>query len=169
VHHTTIPDSLNRHAKLASHVRGIAVVLACALFLLAGCGDQSSNSGSTTGTTNLPGEITQQQYGGSYSGGTATGDTQSGASFARWVLDQDPGHQYITDSVVRNEQSLGVKVQPTVTKADLQRLMEALAQGMARTFPGKDLQVIAFYQSGDKLAVANYQYSSNQVAVQFLR
>jgi len=137
----------------------------------AGCGssDSSTGSGNTSsgGTNADSGAVTAQQYGGSYANGTATGDTQAGADFARWVLDQDPNRQYITDAVVRNESSLGVKVQPNITKGDLQKLLTSLAQGMARTFPNRSLQVTAFYQSGDKLAQANYDKSTNQVSVQF--
>lgn len=110
-----------------------------------------------------------QPYGGTYQGGAATGDTQNGAAFARWVLEQDPRRQYITDAVVRGDQTLGVKVQPTVSKSDLQRLLVALTQGMARTFPGRALQVDAFYQSGDKLAEADYDPRTNQVDVRFTR
>ncbi len=108
-----------------------------------------------------------QQYGGSYAGGTATGDTEAGARFARWVIEQDPNHQYITDAVVRGEQRLGVKVQPTVRKAEVQRLLTSLAEGMARTFPGKPVQVIAFYQSGDRLADAVYDPRTGKVDVLF--
>ena len=106
-----------------------------------------------------------QQYGGPYLGGTATGDTEAGAAFARWVLEQDPQRQYLTDAVVRDEQTLGVKVQPTITKGDLQQLMTALAEGMARTFPGKPVNVIAYYQSGDKLAEANFDPRSQRVSM----
>jgi hypothetical protein len=105
-----------------------------------------------------------QRYGGGYLGGRASGDTEAGAAFARWVLEQDPQRQYITDAVVRDERSLGVKVQPNITKGDLQQLLTALAEGMAGTFPGKPIEVIAFYQSGDKLAEANYDPRSNRVA-----
>jgi hypothetical protein len=100
--------------------------------------------------------IQPQRHGGTYTGGMATGDTADGAVFARWVLDQDPQRRYLTDAVVRNEQTLGVKVQPTITKGELQRLLPALAEGMARAFPSKPLVVNAFEQSGDKLAEAVY-------------
>ena len=73
----------------------------------------------------------------------------------------------MTDAVVRGESTLGVKVQPRITKADTQRLLVSLTEGMARTFPGKPLTVIAFYQSGDKLAEASYDGRTNQVDVQF--
>jgi len=144
----------------------LAGITMCLLLFTAAC-DSGSTSSSDTGTgTGVP---APQQYGGAYSKGTATGDTQEGAKFAQWVLDQDPSAQYITDAVVRNNSTLGVKVQPSVTKADIQKLLVALTQGMARTFPDKSLTVNAFYQSGDKLAEALYDTSTNQVNVQFTR
>jgi hypothetical protein len=41
--------------------------------------------------------------------------------------------------------------------------MSSLAEGMARTFPGKPVRVIAYYQSGDKLAEANLDPRSGNV------
>src|SRR5215218_4571163 len=76
-----------------------------------------------------------QTYGGRYAGGTATGDTDAGAAFARWVVDQDPQHRYLTGAVVRDEQTLGVKIQPSVSKREVQDLLVSLTQGMVRTFP----------------------------------
>lgn len=99
----------------------------------------------------------------------ATGDTEAGAAFARWVVEQDPQQQYITDAIVRNEDTLGVRVQPTITKAELQKLLGTLAQGMARTFPGNFIKVSAFYQSGEKLAEAEYDPRSRQVDIVFAR
>jgi len=106
-----------------------------------------------------------QTYGGRYVGGTATGDTDEGAAFARWVVDQDPGHRYYTGAVVRGDQTLGVKVQPNLTKGDLRDLLVSLTEGMARTFPGRPIKVIAFYQSGDKLAEANYDPRTGQISL----
>ena len=106
-----------------------------------------------------------QTYGGRYAGGTATGDTDAGAAFARWVVDQDPQHRYLTGAVVRGEQTLGVKVQPNVTKGELRDLLVALTQGMVRTFPDQPIKVIAFYQSGDKLAEANYDPRTGQISL----
>lgn len=160
-----------------------AVVLLTALAAITGCG--GGNTGQTTQAAGAPaGRQTsqvqpqysqvqqvspQQAYGGGYRRGTATGDTQEGADFARWVLDQDPTSQYITDAVVRGDQSLGVKVQPNVTKGDVQQLLEALTQGMARTFPGRPLEVVAFYQSGAKLAESLYDPTSGRANVQFIQ
>ncbi len=139
-------------------------LVAIALLLVgAGCGSARVDSGD-------PGYVSSpQQYGGSYGWGSATGDTDAGASFARWVLDQDPRQELITDAVVRGEQTLGVKVQQTATKADAQRLLVALAEGMVQTFPGTPVKVIAFYQSGDKLAEANYDVRSRRTDVAFAR
>jgi len=151
---------------LLFHPQKIVTVIAFLLLILltaVGCSTSGATGTTSTGTNPLaPG-----QYGGSYAGGTATGDTQEGAQFAQWVLQQDPQHQYITDAVVRNDQVLGVKVNPNVTKADVQKLLVSLTQGMAKTFPGKSLQVNAFYQSGDKLAEATYDPNSGQINVQF--
>jgi hypothetical protein len=106
-----------------------------------------------------------QTHGGRYAGGTATGDTEAGASFARWVLDQDPDQRYLTGAVVRDEQTLGVKVQPSVTKGELRDLLVSLTEGMVRTFPDRPIKVIAFYQSGDKLAEANYDPRTGQISL----
>lgn len=137
----------------------LLAALTALLLVVAACG------GGVGAATQEP--LPQAPYGGQYQGGTATGDTEAGAAFARWVLEQDPQHQYITDAVVRNEQTLGVKVNPTVTKADVQRLLQALAEGMARTFPNRTLTINAFYQSGDKLAAASFDPRTQQVAIQW--
>src|SRR2546423_14487727 len=77
---------------------GVVGALAFVLFVAVGCGDTTG-----TGSTSTSGDpLAQQQYGGSYAGGTATGDTQAGAQFAQRVLQQDPNHQYITDVGVSN-------------------------------------------------------------------
>ena len=110
-----------------------------------------------------------QVYGGHYSGATATGDTPEGAAFAQWVVQQDPTQRYITGAVVRNDDTLGVKVQPNVTRGDLERLLGSLTEGMARTFPGRPVRTIAFYQSGDKLAEADFDPRSGRVNVGFTR
>ena len=137
--------------------RQAAMLAACVLMLLAGpaCGQDGA-------VTELTGP---QTYGGRYAGGTATGSTDEGAAFARWVMDQDPQHRYLTGAVVRGNQTLGVKVQPTITKGELHDLLVSLAQGMARTFPGQPVKVIAFYQSGDKLAEADFDPGTGRVSV----
>ena len=155
-----------KEARMSGGRRAWALItLVLALPLLVGCAD----TGTTTTTTTSDDPLARQPIGGEYNGGVATGDTEAGAAFARWVLDQDPERRIITDAVVREERTLGVKVQPNVTKQNVQNLLVALTQGMARTFPNKDLQVIAFYQSGDKLAEADYDARTGQVDVQFLR
>ncbi|MGI9146876.1 MAG: hypothetical protein ACR2IK_10055 [Chloroflexota bacterium] len=136
----------------------------------------SGGSSSSQAQSSIPAQYSQrqqiapqQQYGGSYQRSTATGDTEAGAQFARWVIDQDPQRQYITDAVVRGDQSLGVKLQPNITKADAQKLLQALTEGMAKTFPNRLLEVIAYYQSGDKLAESTYDPRTGQADVQFAR
>jgi len=143
----------------------ITTLIICVLIAVLGVGCGGATGTTTTAPNNEP--MAPGRFGGSYSGGQATGDTEAGAAFARWVIEQDPRQQYITDAVVRNEQTLGVKVKPTTTKGDVQRLLVALAEGMSKTFPGKQLTVVAFYQSGDKLAEARYDPNTRQVNVQF--
>ncbi len=139
------------------------LLVGLALLLLSACGDSSDTSGVTSGQIDE-----SYQYGGSHGGGRATGDTDAGAAFARWVLDQDPQHRYMTDAVVRGEQALGIKVQPQITRAELQQLLTSVTEGMARTFPGRDLVVTAFYQSGDRLAESRFNATSGRVDVRFV-
>ena len=145
----------------------LLIAVAAVVLLMTGCSSTGTTSGSGAGTGYGFSEVTAPgRYGGAYAAGHASGDTEAGAAFARWVLDQDPRHEMITDAVVRNEATLGVKVQPRMTKGDLQQLLVALTEGMARTFPGRPLKVLAFYQSGDKLAEADYDPRTNRVQVQ---
>ena len=109
-----------------------------------------------------------QRYGGTHVGGTATGDTDRGAAFARWVLEQDPERQYITDAVVRNDQVLGIKVQRGMSRDQLRELITALGRGMARTYPGRPLVVNAFDQSGEQLAEGVVDPRTHRVDVQFV-
>ena len=88
-----------------------------------------------------------------------------GVAFACWVLKHDPQQQYFADIPVGDEQALGVTVRPNVTKGDAQRLLVALTEGMARTFPDKPFTIVAFSPSGDKLAEANYDPRSNRINV----
>jgi hypothetical protein len=143
-------DCMAQQSRWALSALALMIVLATAC----SSGGADAYSGASRGN-DYSEALAPQQYGGSHVGGTATGDTEAGAAFARWVLEQDPQREYITDAVVRNEQNLGVKVQPNITKGDLRQLLEALAQGMTRTFPSKPITVTAFYQSGDKLAEAH--------------
>jgi hypothetical protein len=172
-------ERLSRAAVRRGGKRAVmAILVAGAMTLAAACGSgatgyggQSSgtayggtSSGSAYGNDPLP----RQRYGGAHANGVATGDTNEGAAFARWVLDQDPSREYMTDAVVRDNSHLGVKVQPTISRGDLHQLLESLAIGMAREFPGRPIQVSAFYQSGDKLAEANYDPRRDRVDVQMI-
>ncbi len=140
----------------------LAVLSALILAIVLGSACGSSSSG--TGSTDILG---RQRHGGEYGGRYATGDTPAGAEFARWVLEQDPRREYITDAVVRGERALGIKVQPTMRRNQVQRLLPALAEGMAQAFPGRPLQVVAFEQDGDKLAQADYNPRTGRVDVRF--
>jgi len=173
-------DLLSRRRVGTTGRRLIATVLvAGAVTLAAACGSEGGGYGGQSSGTSYGGSsrgpaygndpLPRQRYGGQYANGVATGDTEQGAAFARWVLDQDPRREYLTDAVVRDDSHLGVKVQPTISRGDLQQLMESLATGMAREFPGRPIQVSAFYQSGDKLAEAYYDPSRGRVDVEMVR
>ncbi|MFN8473363.1 MAG: hypothetical protein U0822_14330 [Anaerolineae bacterium] len=146
----------------------IVAVLAVTTGLVGACGSVRSQFAQSDQPAVVVGDtVPPAQYGGPYQGGTATGDTQEGAKFAQWALDQDPEHRYITDAVVRNDQTLAVKVNPQVTRNDVQQLLVALTQGMARTFPGKPVTVDAFYQAGPKMAEAQLDPQTNRVNIQW--
>ena len=108
----------------------------------------------------------RQRHGGAHVGGHATGDTDRGAAFARWVLERDPERRYLTDAVVRGEQVLGIKVQRGMTRGQLEELLTALGRGMAREFPGRPLVVTAFRQDGDRIAEAVVDPRTGRVDVQ---
>jgi hypothetical protein len=135
-----------------------AAILAVSVLLAIGTGA----CGQDAAVTELTGP---QAYGGRYAGSTATGDSEQGAAFARWVMDQDPQRRYLAGAVVRGDQTLGVRVRPNITKGELQELLVSLAQGMARAYPDRPLKVIAFYQSGDKLAEATFDPRTGRVSV----
>ena len=52
-----------------------------------------------------------------------------------------------------------------MTKGELRDLLVSLTEGMARTFPDRPIKVIAFYQSGDKLAEANYDPRTGRISL----
>ena len=145
----------------------LAAALLALLLAVAGCSSTGTSSAPVSGGGGAGQIAAPAPIGGTYGGGHASGDTEAGAAFARWVLDQDPRRELMTDAIVRDEATLGVKVQSRATKGDVQQLLVALAEGMARTFPGKPLTVIAFYQSGDKLAEADFDPRTGRVNVQF--
>jgi hypothetical protein len=111
---------------------------------------------------------TPQPYGGPYLGGVATGDTEAGAAFARWALEQDPQRQYLTEAIVRDDDTLGVRVQPNLSPSELHQLLVALTGGMVRAFPGQFTRVIAF-ANGDKLGESAYDPRSRQTDVVLAR
>ncbi len=149
---------------------GLALVAALLALLLAVAGCSSTGTSSApVGDRGGAGQITAPApIGGAYGRGHASGDTEAGAAFARWVLERDPERRYLTDAVVRGEQVLGIKVQPTVTKRELRELLPALAEGMARTFPGRPLVVNAYDQSGEQVAEGVVDPRTHRVDVQFV-
>ena len=113
--------------------RVLLITITAVVLLMMGCSATGTTRGSGAGTGYGYNEVTAPgRYGESYAAHHASGDTEAGAAFARWVLDQDPRYQLISDAVMRNEATLGVKVQPRVTRGDVQQLLVAPTEGMAR-------------------------------------
>jgi hypothetical protein len=92
----------------------------------------------------------------------ARGNTPEGARFAEWVLSTDPERKYILDAFVRDNRVLGVKVNPTMTKGQVQQSLQSLLAGMRKAFPGRPLEVIAFYESGHDLARISFDPQTGQ-------
>ena len=147
------------------------VLALCLAALLNSCADarqeRARNAEPATRYTERELQV-PQRYGGSHAGGTATGDSNRGAAFARWVLEQDPERRYITDAVVRNDQVLGIKVQRGMSRGQLGELITALGRGMARSFPGRPLVVNAYDQSGEQVAEGVVDPRTHRVDVQFV-
>ena len=143
------------------------LLLSVLMLVVVGCGDSTTSGTGSTGGVTTQDPLAREEYGGEYSGGLATGDTEAGAAYAKWVLDQDPERAIITDAVMRDDSNLGVKVQPDATKGDVRDLLIALTQGMIQQFPNRDVKVTAFFQSGDKMAEAVYNRQTQQVDIQF--
>jgi hypothetical protein len=70
------------------------------------------------------------------------------------VASTDPRGQYILDAFVREERVLGVKVNPQTTRRQVHDALASLARSMQETFPGRPLDVIAYYERGDEMARA---------------
>jgi hypothetical protein len=90
------------------------------------------------------------------------GDTPEGARFAEWVVSTDPERRYVLDAFVRDNRVLGVKVNPTMTKGQVQESLQSLLAGMRKAFPGRPLEVIAFYESGHDLARISFDPQTGQ-------
>ena len=154
-----------------SSPRLLAALALCLAALLTSCSDarQERERNAVPASRYTQRELqAPQRYGGTHAGGMATGDSDHGAAFARWVLEQDPERRYITDAVVRNDQVLGIRVQRGMAKDQLSELITALGRGMARNFPGRPLVVNAYDQSGEQLAEGVVDPRTHRVDVQFV-
>ena len=70
------------------------------------------------------------------------------------MLSTDPDRRYVRDAFVRDDRVLGVMFNPTMTRAEVQQAMRSFVSAMERTFPRRQVEVIACYESGDQLARA---------------
>lgn len=132
------------------------------LLALAACEAQPPGR---SGTSAAPGELSRSGYGAPPAQAPAQGaraNTPEGARFAEWVVSTDPERRYVLDAFVRDDRVLGVKVNPTMTKGQVQQSLQSLLAGMQKAFPGRPLEVIAFYESGHDLARVSYDPQTGQ-------
>jgi hypothetical protein len=141
---------LGHHLRYRLAALGVATAL-----LLSACGGQVETAGVRVDPRSAPAPA-------GASAAAADGNTAQGAAFARWVQATDPDRTYILDAFVRDDRVLGVMVNPTMTKGQVQQALESLLRGMQRTFPNRSLEVIAYYQSGDELARVTYDQATNR-------
>jgi hypothetical protein len=97
------------------------------------------------------------------------GNTPEGDVFADWVVSTDPEHRYLLDAFVRDDRVLGVIVHPQLTRGQVQQLLTSLLSAMQRTFPGRPLEVLAYYRSGDQLARLQWDPHTRQAKVVWRR
>ena len=153
---------------------------AAALLTLAACDSTQSESDRGPRTTTGPGmrgggtavpppspTSPARPYGGYYTPHgrdepTQRGNTPEGAVFADWVLSTDPQRKYIVDAFVWDNRILGVIVNPTMTRGEAQQMLHSLLTGMRRTFPGRLLEVIAYYESGNEMARITWDAQTKQ-------
>lgn len=85
-----------------------------------------------------------------------------GAGFADWVISTDPERWYLFDAFVRDNRILGVIVNPHLTRGQVQHILTSLLSGMQHTFPGRPLEVLAYYRNGDQLARLTWNPQTRQ-------
>ncbi len=85
-----------------------------------------------------------------------------GAGFADWVISTDPEWRYLFDVFVRDNHILGVIVNPHLTRGQVQQMLTSLQSGMQHTFPGRQLEGLAYYRNGDQLARLTWNPQTRQ-------
>ncbi len=138
--------------------RATHFVLAVLLLLVVACGGEVRH--------NLVSE--ERRYDAVYvSGG---GDTESGRTHARTVLDADPQRTTLTEAWVREEQLLGIVLRAGVEGEVRRDIMLGLAAQMADTFKDRDVEVIAYDEAAHTpVAQAVYSAQSGKTSYESVR
>ncbi|WP_017298686.1 hypothetical protein [Nodosilinea nodulosa] len=138
---------------LKSIQRG-AIALCLGLILLT-----TSACGSATQTSAAPGLSPTAAY-----GQLERGDTASGESYGRWVMQTAKG--LVSDAFVRDNDKLGVVIAPEVKPQEVKTLAQSLVQGFHKKFPNRDLSVLVYAPDKQLILTANYDDSTRQVEYQ---
>ncbi len=91
----------------------------------------------------------------------ARGDTASGESYGRWVMQTAKG--LVSDAFVRDNDKLGVVIAPEVKPQEVKTLAQSLVQGFHKKFPNRDLSVLVYAPDKELILTANYDDTTRQV------
>lgn len=92
------------------------------------------------------------------------GDTASGESYGRWVMQTARG--LVSDAFVRDNNKLGVVISPDVEPREVKTLAQSLVQGFHKKFPNRDLSVLVYAPDKKLILTANYDDTTRQVEYQ---
>lgn len=92
------------------------------------------------------------------------GDTASGESYGRWVMQTAKG--LISDAFVRDNNKLGVVISPDVQPREVKTLAQSLVQGFHKKFPNRDLSVLVYAPDKELILTAKYDDTTRQVEYQ---
>ncbi|HZG38933.1 MAG TPA: hypothetical protein VEZ50_09660 [Nodosilinea sp.] len=130
----------------------IALCLGVVLFTTSACG-------SATQTSTAPRLSPTTAY-----SQLERGDTASGESYGRWVMNTAKG--LVSDAYVRDSNKLGVVISPEVKPREVKTLAQSLIQGFHKKFPDRDLSVLVYAPDKELILTAKYDDTSRQVVYQ---
>lgn len=130
----------------------IALCLGVVLFTTSACG-------SATQTSTAPRLSPTTAY-----SHLERGDTASGESYGRWVMNTAKG--LVSDAYVRDSNKLGVVISPEVKPREVKTLAQSLIQGFHKKFPDRDLSVLVYAPDKELILTAKYDDTSRQVVYQ---
>lgn len=128
----------------------IALCLGVVMFTASACGSATTS----TAPSLAPSAYSQLER----------GDTASGESYGRWVMETAKG--LISDAYVRDNSKLGVVISPDVEPREVKALAQSLIQGFHKKFPSRDVSVLVYAPDKELILTANYDDTSRQVQYQ---